>query len=329
MNLIRTQTDGTRIRYTARAKNFVMKFERDTNFSVIEHSSEFISYLITNTTNKTDANWRQIKASCVYYFTQTGLNELANEIELISNGHTVPKSLLNSTSASKKKSVSIEEKNKINAHLMASANSANPSVYDRSTLAMFNAILVTGLRPCEWEHAELFETQLEKVPLTPPILKVKNAKATNGRSFGEYRYLGLSELDELNMNFVKLNLYNCNNRMDSSGKPLSYHEFYELVRIRMNRVVSKIFPRARKRVTLYSARHQLIADLKASGMSLVEIACIVGHGNDVTATEHYGKKRVGNNRIGLPIANAADLKNIRERFHNSIQNNEQSKLKKF
>lgn len=67
---------------------------------------------------------------------------------------------------------------------------------------MFNAILAVGLRPCEWESAKIINEKIEGVTLTPPILKVKNAKATNGRSFAEFRYIGMSELDKISVNLL-------------------------------------------------------------------------------------------------------------------------------
>jgi hypothetical protein len=60
----------------------------------------------------------------------------------------------------------------------------------------------------------------------------------------------------------------------------------------------------REKITLYSARHQFIADAKASGLTLYEIAALVGHASIRTASEHYGKKKVG--RRGRKIRNDDD-----------------------
>lgn len=82
----------------------------------------------------------------------------------------------------------------------------------------------------------------------------------------------------------------------------------------MRQTVKKLLPRTQSDIMMYSARHQLIANLKYAGLSRAEIACIVGHGNDITATEHYGKKRCGTQSAGLPIHNKADISKIRMRF---------------
>ena len=75
--------------------------------------------------------------------------------------------------------------------------------------------------------------------------------------------------------------------------------------------IFKLFPKKTK-ITLYSCRHQCIADLKHNGYQLSEIAAIVGHGNDATATEHYGKKRYGRKRGGLPQPNPNDVAKIKQ-----------------
>ena len=48
-----------------------------------------------------------------------------------------------------------------------------------------------------------------------------------------------------------------------------------------------------KRVCTYTFRHFAISCLKASGFSRSEIAVIVNHATDRTATEHYGRRRHG------------------------------------
>ena len=116
-------------------------------------------------------------------------------------------------------------------------------------------------------------------------------------------------------------------RRDAGGQEIDFSTFYENVRKRLYNIVIRLFPRSKKHVTLYSARHQLIADLKASGYALSDIACIVGHGNDVTASEHYGKKRVGLHKQNLPKANPPDLDKIRKVYKSFLPSKEQVKSK--
>ena len=58
-------------------------------------------------------------------------------------------------------------------------------------------------------------------------------------------------------------------------------------------------------VTLYTARHQFSANAKSSdGLTRTEIAALMGHASIYTAGEHYGKRRSGRGRLGVPRSEA-------------------------
>ena len=301
----RTREKGTEDDYDIRAIRTIRRFEKHVGEYLHESSHMFCDWLIDITTGKTDANWRQLKASCIHYFNKED-PELSASIEMLDNKHTVTKSLSISTSSQKKKSISEDEEFKICTKLVE-----EKSFYDKPLLAIFNATLSVGLRPCEWETVELFMHSIPEADIPPPILRVENAKNTNGRSFGEYRYLGLGSLNERQLLYIQIAIATSQNPSSPDGKSIPYSEFYTKIRNRFYRVVKDLFPKNKKRVTLYSARHQLIANLKKSDYPLEQIACIVGHGNDVTASEHYGKKKVGKHSKSLPIANPSDLEKIK------------------
>jgi len=321
---LRTRTDGTNKKYINRANNLLKRFKANTSLSIddAEGEAEFVKWLIKITTNKSDSNWRQLRASCVYYFSQIDRNVLSKTIEAIDGSHAVNSSLLQATSSQKKKSVSQDEEAKIVSALLASASSSKPSYYDKPTLAVFKAMLLIGVRPSEFEHALYYDQPIEGISLQPPVVKVRNAKATNGRSFGEYRYIGLSQLVENDLRWVLMAVGYCANPTDKDGRAIKFDDYYDHLRKRIYSIGLRLFPRSKKRVTLYSARHQLIANLKASGYTLPDIACIVGHGNDVTATEYYGKKRVGIKSSNLPLANPDDIVKIRKKFTGNLPTKE-------
>lgn len=57
--------------------------------------------------------------------------------------------------------------------------------------------------------------------------------------------------------------------------------------------------------TLYTARHQFSANAKSSdGLTRTEIAALMGHASIYTAGEHYGKRRSGRGRLGVPRSEA-------------------------
>ena len=56
-----------------------------------------------------------------------------------------------------------------------------------------------------------------------------------------------------------------------------------------NRFLEESTTESEKRVTLYSTRHQCIANAKASKVNIYEIAAFFGHSSKETSSRHYGK----------------------------------------
>lgn len=146
-----------------------------------------------------------------------------------------------------------------------------------------------GLRPIEWLGAELDDQRLI----------VRNAKHSNGRSFGDFRTLHISEaMPERVMDAVRWLL----NTIQSTGHHLADLDDREgIIDMKIGKAVRRVFdrafpcdkPRSEPRFTLYSGRHQFAADAKASGLSKIEIAALMGHASPNTAGEHYGRRTSG------------------------------------
>jgi len=309
--------DKTRIKktedsYIKRAINLTSKFENMTGEIFHEKQDAFVLWLITDTTGKSFSNLRQIKAALTFYSISINQNALAIKIANIPSTHTSVKSIGNATSSQKKKSVSAFEEQKITEFLRMKLNSSTDSGLNKQALSFFKAGLFAGLRPCEWETAYLIESETSEAQLSPPILKVKNAKSTNGRSFGEFRYIGLNALTPQQLLWVKMALSYASNPVTAKGESTTFDTMYESMRKRIYIANKALFPSKKLSVTLYSCRHQLIANLKKNGYSLPEIAAIVGHGNDITASEHYGKKVIGIKGGTLPLANPWDVAKIKK-----------------
>jgi hypothetical protein len=141
--------------------------------------------------------------------------------------------------------------------------------------------------------------------LSEPKIKliVLNGKNTNGRSHGKVRTLSLNS--NLHHTYRKAIFYQWltaqlikeGGYLDFDGDNPSdiFEAYYESCRKSLYRMTKKLWPSAKQRVSFYSSRHQAIADAK-NVKPLNEIAALFGHGNDRTATEHYGKKRSGNGK---------------------------------
>ena len=316
MLLQRTRTLQTEQSYIERAKLNIERYSKVAQISPESDHEQFVDWLIKTTEGKSFSNWRQIKASLIFYFKQIQQIRLADKIDSLDHTHTEAKSILQATSSQKKKSVTDIELKEITRYLNGKTDIETSSKWNDPLLTYLHATIAVGLRPCEWAQSELFHDKIDGISLKPPILKVKNAKATNGRSFAEYRYIGISQLSELQIYMIEFATRNAKNPKDTKGNDISFKKYMNYVQQRLYYVYKSLYPKKKNRVTLYSCRHQLIANLKRSGYALEEIACIVGHGNDVTATEHYGRKKHGNDSKGkLPTANPEDLSKIRKLFY--------------
>ena len=81
-----------------------------------------------------------------------------------------------------------------------------------------------------------------------------------------------------------------------------YDYFYNGCAIALYKACRQCWPRRKRHITLYSTRHQFSANAKSSGFSRAEIAAMMGHAVDITATIHYGRKQAGNEKVGiLPV----------------------------
>lgn len=313
---VKTRIEKTEARYISRAKSIVAKFEKVKGHSIDYDKGIFCEHLIQITSGKTQSNLRQIKASCSFYASSLGFEGLALAISNLPIEQATSKSQGNKTSSQKKKFISFEEEQAIHNYILTEIKSGNDcSYWNKPTFLFFKAGLAVGLRPIEWQSSEILNEPTEACAgLVPPILKVKNGKSTNGRSYGEYRYIGISTLKASDMSMIKEALIQARAPKNKEGEPISWDEYYTGISGRLYSITKRLFPRNKKRPSLYSCRHQQIANLKSAGYSLVEIACLSGHLTDVTASEHYGKRRYGNKDANLPIANPVDLGKIKKMF---------------
>ena len=150
--------------------------------------------------------------------------------------------------------------------------------------------IITGLRPSEWQA-----TQISIIPDETTIhgrrawLFVINAKATNGRGSGVVRTLDLSRLPNDLLQIVA--------RQSENGRKWYIDGTFEKEQKEtanlLSQIVHRMWPKRKYHYSLYSCRHQAVANWKSFGMSKMEIACLSGHRSIETATERYGRRTAG------------------------------------
>ncbi len=309
-----TRISATEDRYRRVADQQMRKFTRETNLSPLDNAEELVDWLISRKPEFMPKTWRQYKAALVFTLEEKGLAQASSRLMLILSEGCKSKEGFDHrlTSSQKKKNVTQHEEQVITNHLM----NRKGSMWSRPCLAFFKAGLVVGLRPSEWQSATLFVEGSGDTFPAYPVLRVKNGKATNGRAHGQYRHLVLDELSEEDVLWVRMALAYA--REDSpqglmmpKGRAGNFDEYYEGLRKEFSRTIDRLFRGSSARISLYSCRHQFAANVKSAKYSLTEIAALMGHGTDYTASAHYGRKRFGRGRSGLPKPLQAEVLRIR------------------
>lgn len=297
-----TKTNETVAVYIKRAKNLAKRAVRELGLEAGEKldARQFVAWLDTLRPTLSKASWRQYKSSVVCFLERLEESEAMEALDFLRELDTqgcVTKS--DKTSGGKLKRFSWRDFQKATDYLRN-----KPGKWHRPLLDWLICGSLTGLRPQEWVGAELQEVEGEKA------LVVRNAKGTNGRSHGPTRTLLLAALSTEEIQTLRNHL----ERVNTWAGMEQFDDFYSGCSLTLYYVSRKLWPRRQKHVTLYSCRHQFTANAKASGFSTAEIAAMMGHRVDTTATRHYGKKVAGNELLRVRALDA-DVQKVEQKFH--------------
>jgi integrase len=157
-------------------------------------------------------------------------------------------------------------------------NANKLGTWSEPLIDLLKASILTGLRPMEWNQAELQENQ-EKTKLI-----VKNEKYGPHRAHGEERTIYLDRASRQQLAHVRVWLKVVNN-LDRD-----YETVFECIRKLHTRKVKEIWDEGDPHPTIKSCRHQFCANAKAAQVPPEEVAAMMGHATDATAMERYGRK---------------------------------------
>ncbi|MEQ8288728.1 MAG: site-specific integrase [Gammaproteobacteria bacterium] len=164
---------------------------------------------------------------------------------------------------------------------------------DRALLAAIKIAYTLGCRPAEMETIQFLGGN------TVNIVGAKKIEDENGTGRGLDRQVLLSSEIYANLQLWSRDLLRLEHK--KSGR-------MTLLQGRLKNLTKKVFPRRKKQISFYSFRHQKGSDLKASGMSRVEIAYLMGH-QSTESIEVYGNRRSGS-RMVVPIEAAISVAEI-------------------
>lgn len=199
-----------------------------------------------------------------------------------------------------------------------------------NTLKQFIRLnLILGLRPEEYKQACIVTNLENKDSLGNQgqsqqyWLQVKNAKNSFGRACGNYRYLGIDAFSDeqradlqsfleiapsVNFDNLQRQLLGILKRHDFCKsflqKQYTTHRksYFRLIATREKKGTKKpinTLPPIKQKPSLYSTRHQAIANAKSMGFSKEQIAALFGHISVETARKHYGSQAKGYSGLSL------------------------------
>lgn len=235
------------------------------------------------------ATWRQYRAALSWFFEHEGLAEAAVYARSLRQSPCLRRT--QRTSAQKSKYLPLERLTRLIEELAGARGR-----YDRATGLWLLANYYLGLRPEEWWAAQWVGERR---------LRVRNAKASQHRTFGAYRTLMLDALAAEEMRVV-------HEFMAIVAAHPNWRRLYTACRKRLHKLNRRLWPRARRHITLYSGRHQFASDHKASHLSRDEVAALMGHGSTLTSDRHYGRRGYGRRR-GRVRPSPEDVERVRAR----------------
>lgn len=203
-------------------------------------------------------------------------------------------------------------------------------------IKFIRANLIVGLRPIEWADAVFFDyinqdNNMDRTRNSFPALCVTNAKNTQGRANGNERdiifdNISVEQLGDI-IQFTKILQANLDGYLGKERDKRA-NEIFVNAQQTFNRVITKLKIPMSKRPTLYSTRHQCIANAKSSQLTDIEIAALFGHKTTETAKMHYGKKIHGSGGVVIRPSKESIMK-VKEQLLNhelnNLQMNEESK----
>ncbi len=276
--------------YTARYAQLRRRFLRNNQ---TESWDAFISWLIALRPTLRPASYRQYRAAVAYVLRQSDIDEAPELLDRLQhegepgNRRALPLR----TSSSKAKSLRVADQNRLLQHL-----NTHDGSWNRLTAHWLIWGMVCGLRPVEWASVRL-QTEPGGVALL-----VRNAKRTQGRAHGDTRTVHLSlQARHIQMlqEFVR-------------AVQQDYDKAYRACRCALYRAVKTLWPRRKRRPSLYTGRHQFTATAKAAGLPPDHIAALMGHAVIQTHQAHYGKRRCGHGALRA-MADAQDVQRVRQR----------------
>ncbi|MDO6563403.1 hypothetical protein Q4488_08410 [Amphritea sp. 1_MG-2023] len=209
--------------------------------------------------------WRRLRTALALAAEESGFYKAANKI----------KATVNPITADSKKRIQIKTKQKRQKTVNAADEKQllNYLVDEKESTVFVGVTLVShlGCRPAELRNLQFIGSCYIAIPSAK-----KTADGTRG----------LDRILEIKDNSIFNSLKECHEMLINAP----YSDPIRYVQKRLDTLTQRLWPKRKVRPSLYSWRHQMGADLKASDMPREEISAIMGH-QSINSVEVYGNPR--------------------------------------
>lgn len=311
-------SDRSKREYTSRLKEISKKIRRDGDTLTPDMLLAHLNKMVTDN-RIADSTFRINKASVMYWIGQQAQAVIASGgdpsdyarayLALRALKYSQIAAAADRTSGKKLKFFTQESFDALSKYAVERGHRA-PNAIRAAAFAKAN--LLVGLRPSEWfdatfayrlevnEQGEFVKDVQNRIKFENMLI-VENAKATHGRGNGQRRELILhgvtaAELTALVYFQDMARSFKERHPAGTEAKKLT-NLFYRPMNNMIRRALIASGFAERDIPSIYSTRHQVVADFKSSGVSAREIAAFFGHSSNYTHKEHYGHKRHGGRAV--------------------------------
>lgn len=276
-----TQSQETTQAYQRRAIWLCQRYARENPFRQPENYKGMVVWLLSLRPTLSVNTFLQYKNALVFWlWHENGHNPIARQaaVFLAQQSSLGTSAKGNHTSSKKQKFIAEQDLRVLIAYLDQQAADNTQSWAWKTKLFLLCGIMC-GLRLIEWQSAELIQDDDQGTF----AIRVKNGKASNGRSNGKVRHIVFSAVNELELAIVQEHI--------NSIQACADFDYYKK---QCNATLKKaqLANGMTGNITLSSCRHQFAANGKKT-FSESELSALMGHAFTRTAQQRYGHIRHG------------------------------------
>lgn len=298
------QNSHTHSKYLARGRQLLKRYKRENGLHLADEDvdpCEFVTWLVGLIPFLSPSSRRQYRLSVAAVIQtipharlEEAMNVLAAATRLSDDAKAVYKQTRDKeggTTSARAKRMELAHFRKIRESLRKMSRAAAMEWLDDWLVAGIN----TGLRPAEWPLAQLEIRRGARHGQRRIWLHVVNDKATNGRANGTFRTLDISSYRTETLEAIGRMIARSLEWATVGKTSQRQTDCAQL----FNQLCNKLFQRMTIKYSLYSLRHQFIANMKTVINDDAQVATLIGHISVGTQLGHYSKRRAAWSRFDI------------------------------